>query len=97
MGFSCSSAAMLLLCGDEYGGGVDVFKIAVLLILEKKKEEDASRVHSWEKKLFLKGLVWEEKVKRRKYLHCPLLLPVTLSSWRKMLLSGKETALITMT
>eukprot|EP00957_Ditylum_brightwellii_P110794 8450426-Ditylum_brightwellii.AAC.1 len=50
-----------------------------------------------DRKLFLKGLVWEEKVKRRRYLPHLSLLPVTLSPWQKMLSSGKEFALITMT
>eukprot|EP00957_Ditylum_brightwellii_P167105 12720898-Ditylum_brightwellii.AAC.1 len=63
MGFSCSSAAMLLLWGGECGsGGVNELDIVVVLVSEKKKEEDTKRVHSWVRKLFLKGFVWEEKM-----------------------------------
>eukprot|EP00957_Ditylum_brightwellii_P146107 11124432-Ditylum_brightwellii.AAC.1 len=61
MGFICSIAAMVFLYGGEFGGCVDAFDMVVVLVLEKKKEEDMRRVHIQVRKLFLKGLVWEEK------------------------------------
>eukprot|EP00957_Ditylum_brightwellii_P023166 1748098-Ditylum_brightwellii.AAC.1 len=63
MRLSCSSTALLLLCGGECGGDVDEFNIAVVFISEKKKEEDARRVHSCIRKQFYNQLVWEEKAK----------------------------------
>eukprot|EP00957_Ditylum_brightwellii_P104359 7948320-Ditylum_brightwellii.AAC.1 len=63
MGLSCSSTALLLLCGGRCGGGINAFDITVVLVSEKKKEEDARRAHSHFKKLFHEQLVWEEKAK----------------------------------
>eukprot|EP00957_Ditylum_brightwellii_P127616 9731962-Ditylum_brightwellii.AAC.1 len=88
---------MLLLCGGECSGGVDVFDIMVVLVLELNEEEDARRMHSQVRKLFLKGLVWEEKVKWGRYLPCLSLLPTSLSPWWKTLSFGKEFVLITVT
>eukprot|EP00957_Ditylum_brightwellii_P066135 5018482-Ditylum_brightwellii.AAC.1 len=63
MRLSCSSVALLLLCGGEGDGEFDEFDIAVVFISEKKKEEDARRMSGCIKTQFYKQLGWEEKAK----------------------------------
>eukprot|EP00957_Ditylum_brightwellii_P072248 5491992-Ditylum_brightwellii.AAC.1 len=62
--FSWSSTVLLLLCGGEGNGNFDEFDIVMVFVLEKKKEEDAKRVHSHLKKLFYQQLHWKEKAKQ---------------------------------
>eukprot|EP00957_Ditylum_brightwellii_P061430 4662603-Ditylum_brightwellii.AAC.1 len=96
MRLSCSSIALLLLCGGEGDGDFDEFDIAMAFVLEKKKEEDERRMHSCIKNLFYKQLGWAEKAKQLRYVPRLLLVKISSLPWWKLLLSGEESALITM-